>query len=153
MRHSIRTHASPSFSASVSIRDTNPRGFSCRPMHLAFCVTTLQYRMMMHHRLGESPGLDQNEPTTATTAVILWNFQKPSSALKSNTMAHCALAACRVVRVPMKNLAEILNSRSAVQDKTSTQRCSLELVLPALLRLFLSLTSRSIYADLTCIDL
>ena len=71
--------------------------------------------MMMHHRLGEAPGLDQNEPTTATTAVILWIFQRPSFALTSNAMAHCALAACRVVRVPMTNLAEILNSRSAAE--------------------------------------
>ena len=91
--------------------------------HLAFCVTTLpQYRMMMHHRLGESPGLDQNEPTTATTAVILWIFHRPSFALKSNVTAHCALAACRAVRVPMTNLAEILNSRSAARDRTSTLR-------------------------------
>lgn len=80
--------------------------------HLAFCVTALlQYHMMMHRRLGESPSLDQNEPSTATTAVILGIFQKPSSALKFNAMAHCALAACRVMRVPMTNLAEILNSR------------------------------------------
>ena len=90
--------------------------------HLAFCVTTLpQYRMMMHHRLGESPGLDQNEPTTATTAVILWIFQRPSSTLTSNAMARCALAACRAVRVLMTNSAEILNSRSAARDRTSTR--------------------------------
>ena len=37
----------------------------------------------------------------------------------------------------MTNLAEILNSRSAARDRTSTRRRSVELVLPALLRLFL----------------
>ena len=89
--------------------------------------------MMMHHRLGKSQGLDQNGPTTAMTAVILWIFQRPSSAVMSNAMAHCALAACRVVRVPMTNLEEILNSRSAARDRTSTWRRSVELVLPALL--------------------
>ena len=66
--------------------------------YLVFCVTTLsQYRMMMHHRLGESPGLDQNEPTTAMTATIVWIFQRPSSAMTSNARVDCALAACRVV--------------------------------------------------------
>ena len=48
-----------------------------------------------------------------------------------------ALAACRVVRVLITNLAEILNSKSTTRDMTSTQRRSLEPLLPALLRLFL----------------
>ena len=49
-------------------------------------------------QLGESPGLDQNELTTAKTAVILWISQRPSFALKSNAMAHCALAVCTAVK-------------------------------------------------------
>ena len=70
------------------------------------------------------------------TAVILWIFQRSSTAT-SNARGHCALAVCRAVRVLMTNLAEILNSRSAARDRTSTWRHSVELVLPALLRHFL----------------
>ena len=63
--------------------------------------------MPVHHRLVESPGLDQNEPITVMTGTTLCISQKPFSALISNAMAHCALEACRAVQVPITNLAEI----------------------------------------------
>ena len=75
-----------------------------------------------HHRLGKSPGSDQNEPATAMTAVILWIFQMPSFALKS--MAYCTLTVCRAVRVPVTYLVGIV-----APDRTSTRRHSLQLVL------------------------
>ena len=74
--------------------------------------------MLMHHRLGESPGRSQNEPTTVITRRTLLIF---SSALMSNATAHCTLQACRMVQVAMTYLAEIL-SKSAAPGRTSTPK-------------------------------